>query len=180
MLMRAAAEGQRWVPSLSMKRLSPLLLLFLTCGSCSVDRTIHLIPVGYVGEVYILHNLADGVPGKREGGALVYEIPGDGVLRSQTPVGDGDFFYTRYFFVNSRGEQTRISEIWDSTIPDTPENRADNTVGVAYPVTGTFRDNEKGCVVRYEAYYVGTKSSVLATKGRRGLSDYLDQHPACK
>jgi hypothetical protein len=166
----------------SMKRLSLLLLLFMTCGSCGriVDRTIHLIPAGYVGEVYILHNIADGAPAKREGGAVVYEIPVDGVLRTQTPVGDGDFFYTRYFFVNSRGERTRISEIWDSTIPDTPENRADNTVGVAYPVTGTFRDNEKGCEVRYEGYYVGTKSYVLANNNRRGLSDYLDQHPVCK
>ena len=165
-----------------MKRLSLLLMLLLTCG-CSrpiVDRTVHLIPAGYVGEVYILHNIADGVPVKREGSTFVYEIPADGVLRSQSPVGNGYLFRDSYFFVNSRGERTPVPDVEYSTIPDTPENRADNTLVIYYPRTGTFHDNEKNCAVHYDAYYVDSKSNILTHYVEKGLSDYLDQHPVCK
>jgi hypothetical protein len=43
----------------------------------------HLIPKGYKGYVIIIFDEKNGVPEKYENGSRVYEIPSDGVLRTQ-------------------------------------------------------------------------------------------------
>jgi len=71
-------------------RIVSLLLINFTISGCSfaqqvVEPVIYLIPAGYMGNVYIFHDVPDGVPLKREDSARIYEIPKDGILRSQSP-----------------------------------------------------------------------------------------------
>jgi hypothetical protein len=60
------------------------IALTSVCGGQIAEPEIHLIPASYMGSIYIFHNVPDGEPLKREGRARVYEIPKDGILRSQS------------------------------------------------------------------------------------------------
>jgi len=167
-----------------MKKLPLYLIVFValgsSCGHKSEDE-IHLIPAGFMGTVYILHNAPDGEPLKREGNARVYEIPIDGILRSQTDSNLGWFTPSghRYYYVTPDGER-QLLPVWDQTIHDTPENRADPTVGVYDPSNG-FDGQEKCGDVETERYHVGTKSFILSPSYRvKDLGPYLREHPVCK
>src|SRR5690349_12368190 len=85
-----------------MKRTILLTVVFAFCGSCDwSEPEVHLIPAGYVGTIYIVHNRPDGTPLKREGRARIYEIPTDGVLWSQSPTNLGWFRPTQHKYYTS-------------------------------------------------------------------------------
>jgi hypothetical protein len=173
-----------------------LLLINFTLSGCSfaqqvVEPVIYLIPAGYMGNVYIFHDVPDGVPLKREDGARVYEIPKDGILRSQSPEITG-LYSARYFYVTSDGKREKITGFWDSSIHDTPENRADKTVGIFFPSTGslsgTITSKSDGtskskfnCNIKYEEFYVGTKAYLISTPNlAKDLLAYMEENPICK
>jgi len=132
------------------------------------EPEIHLIPAGYMGNIYIFHNVPDGEPLKREGRTRVYEIPKDGILRSQSAMNRGWSFATpQYFYVTPDGQREKIIGYWTASIHDTPENRADKTIGIFFLRTGSlwgFTTKDDGtsspaftCDIEFEEYYVGTK-----------------------
>ena len=163
----------------------------VSCGQMA-DPEIHLIPAGYVGNIYIFHNVPDGAPPKYEGRARVYEIPKDGILRSQTPLNEGWMFTPQYFYVTPDGKREKITGYWPTSIHDTPENRADKTIGIFFPrMGGTIsgftlkpdgtRIPEFTCDIRYDEYYVGTKLFLLSHSDlEKDLHAYVKEHPICK
>lgn len=169
-----------------------LTLLGSLCSQQMAEPEIHLIPAGYMGNVYIFHNVPDGVPLKREGRARVYEIPEDGILRSQSPENPGWHFKPQYFYVTPDGKREEITGYWTSSLHDTPENREDKTVGIFAPSTGSLSGIriEKGesittpeynCDIRYGQYYVGTKLFRLRNRDlEKDLHAYVREHPICK
>jgi hypothetical protein len=108
----------------------------VSCGEMA-EPEIHLIPAGYMGNIYIFHNVPDGEPPKYEGRARVYQIPTDGILRSNTSMNMGWHFTPQYFYVWPDGKREKIVGYWPSTIHDTPEDRADKTMGIYFPRTGS-------------------------------------------
>ena len=63
---------------------SPLFLItILTSCINRAEPEIHLIPKDFQGPIIIIYEQKDGKPKKYEGDFRVYEIPGDGVLRTQ-------------------------------------------------------------------------------------------------
>jgi hypothetical protein len=166
---------RRYVPLRSPEGMMKLFALLLclpllaatSCGQIA-DPEIHLIPAGYMGNIYIFHNVPDGAPPKYEGRARVYEIPNDGILRSKTPLNEGWMFTPQYFYVTADGKREKITGYWPTSIHDTPENRADKTIGIFFPRMGgtissfTLKPDgtsipEFTCDIRYDEYYVGTK-----------------------
>jgi len=151
----------------------------LFCISC-VEREIHNIPAGYMGDVFIIHNAPDGIPLERTLFSTTYNIPENGILRSSSPMrertilGHGDFFY-----VDENGEKEAITAYWPSSIQDTPENRAGKTVGVWFRRTGTRGFASDPCQVEYQQYYVGTKEYLLDREQTYPLHEYLLEHPVC-
>jgi hypothetical protein len=161
-----------------------LLLGFVSlsgmCGVPMAEPEIHLIPAGYMGNVYILHDVPDGEPLKREGRARVYEIPKDGILRSQSSENPG-VQNEQYFYVTPDGKREKIIGDWMSTVHDTPENRADKTLGIYFPRTGSFSSQDLKCAIHFEEYYVGTKLFLLTTSDlEKDLNAYVKDHPVCK
>ncbi len=161
------------------------------CGGQMAEPEIHLIPAGYMGNIYIFHNVPDGEPLKREGRARVYEIPKDGILRSQSPMNPGWSFTPQYFYVTPDGKREKIVGYWPTSIHDTPENRADKTMGIFFPRTGslsgiTLRDDGTSspqfpCAIQFEQYYVGTKLFLITSSDlEKDLNAYVKEHPICK
>lgn len=67
------------------KMMFSILSLMLAVSSCfnQAEPEIHLIPKGYKGPVIIIFDEKNGKPEKYEDGSRVYEIPKDGILRTQ-------------------------------------------------------------------------------------------------
>ena len=76
---------------------------------------VHLIPKNYTGVVTIIFDSKNGVPEKYEGRMRVYEIPDNGILKTQFSfnykwVLDG---FLQFYYVSETGERTRIPYIDD-------------------------------------------------------------------
>jgi len=63
----------------------PLFSFLFFLSSCinQAEPETHLIPKGYKGYVIIIFDEKNGMPEKYENDSRVYEIPSDGVLRTQ-------------------------------------------------------------------------------------------------
>jgi hypothetical protein len=70
-----------------------------------------LIPAGYTGPVVIVFDAPDGQPSaKQEGGALVFNIGSNGVLRLKTPPPEPGLVLLKYFYVGSDGTRQEIPD----------------------------------------------------------------------
>lgn len=85
-----------------------LFAIMLQLASCTniVEGEIHLIPKGYEGPVIIVFDQQNGVPEKYENGSRVYEIPNDGVLRTQFKPQEEGYIpmeKLKYYYYDSNG-----------------------------------------------------------------------------
>src|SRR5215471_1767394 len=141
-----------------MKRLILLTVLFVFCGSCEwSEPEVHLIPAGYVGTIYIVHNRPDGAPLKREGRARLYEIPADGVLWSQSSTNLGWSRPTdlKYYYVAADGKRQPLTYVYrpsDASVPD--------DVVAVYGGSNGRAGQGPNCEVEFDEYSVGTRASL--------------------
>ena len=66
-----------------------------------------LIPEGYKGDVYVIHNASDGVPEQRTRWQVTYVIPADGVLRTRGSM-IRNFTKSEYFYQHPDGTLEKI------------------------------------------------------------------------
>jgi hypothetical protein len=140
-----------------------ITLFLFGCGEIA-EPEIHLIADGYMGDVFIIHDVPDGEPLERKGLSRVYRIPRSGILRSQSSMNFG-WGKPRYYYISENGDRRQIEGYWPSSIHDTPENRRDKSIGIFFPRTGEMSSSDLPCIVKFERYYVGTKPHLLSRKG---------------
>ncbi len=97
-----------------------LYLWTLTYDYLTFQPEIYLIPQGYEGPILVIFDQADGQPPKYEGRARVYEIPADGVVRTQLQETRG--YHAEFFYVNEKGERTEILDLLGPCTKDLPED----------------------------------------------------------
>jgi len=152
-------------------------LAFVVSTLLSSRRERFLIPAGYMGDVYVLYNVADGAPATQAHGEATFRVPRDGVVRVEGPMFLGPT-RTAYFYEHSDGTLEKIDNLWLSTIPETPENLADRKdIGVFFPRSGTGQGSATACPVQFEQFYVGTKAYLLSEYHEKDVNQYLAQHP---
>ncbi|MGB7070289.1 MAG: hypothetical protein WBD22_12410 [Pyrinomonadaceae bacterium] len=76
------------------------------------DDEIFILPEGYIGFVLILHDQKNGEPGKYESGKRVYEIPSNGILKTQFSLNTGWHSPGKYFY-KQNGKLTEIPYLFD-------------------------------------------------------------------
>jgi hypothetical protein len=143
----------------------------------------YLIPTGYVGTITIAFNAANGRPLAREGDARLYQIPENGILLSQAAPNTGLSPIWKFFAVAANAERSPITRIWASTVPDTPENRANGSVEIFYPVRGRLQAGRIPCDVEYDQYFVGTRAQLLdhdVAIDRRHVREFLEKNFVCQ
>ncbi len=111
-------------------------------------REIHLIPSGYRGPVVIAYDMPNGVPARYEDGARVFEIPSDGILRTQMETPDDGWIRPgriRYFYVDEKGQREEIPEVrWK-------EEMSQEAIAYTFrPIGNLMKPNG------FESYVVGT------------------------
>jgi hypothetical protein len=138
-----------------------------------------ILPLGYQGEVYVVHSVPGGAPEERTFfRTRTYRIPDDGVLLSQVPL---DMGWTRdeYYYQSRDGKLIKIRYAWYSTIASTPANLANNRdVGMYFPRTAYGGDNNSGCTGPSDLFEIGTPAFLLSNHPQVDFSGYLAKHAA--
>jgi hypothetical protein len=156
------------------------------CAACllvSCSRSeVHLLPAGVRGDVFILPGHAQGVPARREGFAIVFEVPPDRILVTQDEP-SGGWHWTRFYYVDTDGRRQRL-DYEPSTVPRTPENLADRRPFVWF-VRGGGGVFGSPCPFRFVQYYVGTRADLLsrtvdeANAEELRLGRFVKEHRIC-
>jgi len=136
------------------------------------DPEILLIPRGYTGNIFVVSGIPSGQPPQRENGARVYRIPTNGVLLTQDPPGTRINIVWKFFYEDPNGAREPLGRIWTSTVPDTPENRANTYIEIFYPRLGRYRGAQMPCEVQQSQYYVGTRSQAIANGTRTDIQRF--------
>jgi hypothetical protein len=127
-----------------------------------------VIPDGYMGKVAIaFHSTYQGRGEDRPDTSTTYEIPESGLLLARGGPIRG-CRSTKYFYRPRSGPLRPIVTAWSSTIHDTPENRADPTVGIYLRSVGVTTTG--ACRFEHETFLVGTKAFILSRSS--GHTDY--------
>jgi hypothetical protein len=124
------------------------------------EAEIHLIPSGFSGWVAIAFGAGNGEALRREGDARLYRIPAAGVLMTPAALNLGSSPAWSFYFEAADGTRSRIMRVSASGVPDTPENRADATIGV-FGISRMSASAPAGCRVDAVVYFVGTATQFL-------------------
>ncbi len=167
-------------------KVTTAMFLGSCCFALACSRPeVHLIPLGYKGEVAILPGYPGGEPAKRDGFfANLFAIPPSGILVTQDQPSSG-WHTVRYYYVDKAGRRLPI-HVEFSTVHDTPENRADQRPIVAGVTTGVETRIDLPCTIYVVKYYVGTKADLLSrsvdqanAQGRR-VQELVRQKRICR
>jgi hypothetical protein len=173
----ARTKKQRWVGwsihggSLA---LYVLVAVFITKSWLSATRRTFLLTDGYNGDFYVIHVAAQKPHKQQSHWRTTYAVPSDGVLVIDDPMPQST--NDEYTYVRADGRTQRIADMEYSTVPDTPQNRADLTPIMYFPRTGGFQ-SRSGCHVQFEEVYIGTKADLLKSYKQTDLDSYLAVHP---
>jgi hypothetical protein len=91
----------------------PFILIFYSSCINTAEKEIILIPDGYIGRIDILFNLEGGNSPKFEKGFRVYEIPENGILKTQFKTNNGVFSEDarQIFYVDKTGKRRRLIKL---------------------------------------------------------------------
>jgi len=139
-----------------MKTTSIFIVLLMFFGCNTSEQEIIIAPRDYKGYILVIFNQENGQPIKYEGKKRVYEIPQNGILKTQFSINSGlgepPIFYYEKIAPESRLPSSMFYEF--ETLP------IDTVVGFE-GATGSVRKNDYNEErVRFAEFYIGTKSDI--------------------
>ncbi len=157
--------------------LSLILLVLVGWSWFHAFRRRFLLPSGFQGEVYVLHS-DRGTQPEKTWWRTTYRVPENGILVTADRALVGrQAFSDEYDYVGSGGRLHEIPALGPGTLPDTPENRSDNSRVYAYfPRSGSGR-TVGGCPFEDDEITIGTKAFILSRRREIDLETYLAQRP---
>jgi hypothetical protein len=153
-------------------------LVLITIPVFSAVDQHYIMAEGYMGDVVIIYGIEQGAPKQTVSGTLTYEIPENGILvTAGQPV--RTWVREKYFYRRSDGSRKEIDSKWNTTIHDTPENRADPSIGISMGGGIGVMTSPK-CRIEFHSFIVGTKDSILThLKASRNETAREAQRVAC-
>lgn len=143
------------------------LWMFILTGCSFGDGDILIIPKNFKGYILIIYDQKSGVLPKQDGRKTVYEIPSNGVLKTQLAVNTGWREPNEYYYEKIMPQNKLPSFDMSQEIP------AGSVVGVQGASGGANKDYEGKEVVRYTFFYIGTKSEIEQYKEQAEKLDIL-------
>lgn len=137
--------------------MSILLIIFSTLFySCATgEKEAIVVPKDYKGYIVIIYNQKNGTPVKYKGEKRIYEIPENGILKTQFKPNDGLHEFTEYY--NGRLD---VKESIPSFVDFNELPNNDKVVGLKGANGSANKDYEGKETVEFSLYYVGTKENI--------------------
>ncbi len=130
------------------------MLSSLFWGCSNTENEIFIVPKSFKGYILIIFNQKNGTPARYENNKRVYEIPQNGILKTEFLVNNGwssfpNFFYERI----SKENQIPYKAEFTNVLPDSI---------IAYGGTsGSIKKSEKSDErIIFVEFYVGTKTQI--------------------
>jgi hypothetical protein len=117
------------------------------------DEEYYILPSHYKGVVIILYNQKNGQPIKYEQGKRVYEVPQDGILRTQFTHSAGWLNLDEFFYLED-GKKIKIPYVIDGK-----DIRSDR-VQVCCFSSGKAGKDPNSMSIEFAQFYVGTKEEI--------------------
>lgn len=130
------------------------LSLMLTNCNTKGEQEIIIVPRNFKGYVIIIHNQKDGMPTKYEGNKRVYEIPKNGILKTQFKTNDGWREFAEYYYEKIAPENKLSSFAEIKKVP------IDTVVGFMGANGTVKKDSKNEGRIEFSEYYIGTKSEI--------------------
>jgi hypothetical protein len=126
----------------------------LLAGCTQVEEEIFILPKDYRGYIIIIYNQVNGTSKKYEGSKRVYQIPENGILKTQFSTNDGwrtspEFYYEK---INSSTSLLFVTEL--EKVPNDKVVACGGTAGSVKK--NEFADDR----IMFVEYYVGTKEQI--------------------
>jgi hypothetical protein len=130
------------------------------------DDEMFILPEGYRGVVFILYDQKNGEPAKYEQGKRVYEIPPNGVLKTQFSLNTGWHRFGEYYY-KENGKLVKIPYVIDGK--DTESNRSiePDKVHVCCSSSGKAGKDPNDAPIIFGQFYVGTKEDISNASEKR-------------
>ncbi len=148
-----------------LKMILSLILSFLLLGCDTGEREIIIVPRNYSGCIVVIFNQEDGQPIKYLKKKRVYEIPRDGVLKTQFNFNDGWSDYPEFFF-EAVNQENRIPSSILSEIEELPIDTIVGFLGSTGSIRKTDYNEER---VWFAKYYIGTRFDIIRAKEEDNL-----------
>ena len=127
-------------------------LILFSCGQ--KEDEVYIVPKNYTGYVVIIYDQKKGVAPKYEGKKRVYEIPSNGILKTQFK---GNYEWTHFpeFYYEKIAPENKIPFTVE------PKNIPVDTVVALSGASGSANKDLAGKeVVRYTLYYIGNNAQI--------------------
>ena len=146
-------------------------------AGAAADGEIHLIPQGYVGEVFIVYGASAGPPAEFDDqGRRVYRVPPSGVVLTplSSDIGEANTEDVQFHAVDSQGRREAIAKGW---LSDNPGVRTDQ-FRIFSGSAGQTDLYDINCRIVTKSYYVGTLNDLDAKVGMIDIEQYFRSNPA--
>lgn len=133
-----------------------IILSFILLGCDTGEQEIIIAPSNYTGYIIVVFNQEDGQPVKYEGKKRVYEIPSDGVLKTQFNINVGWSDYPEFYYEAVSPENRLPSNILSEI-----ETLPTDTIFGFKGATGSIRKNNYDDEwVIFAKYYIGAQPDI--------------------
>jgi hypothetical protein len=132
------------------------LIISFMLSSCDTngEQEIIVAPNNFKGYIIVIFNQKEGTPIKYEGKKRVYEIPQNGILKTQFKVNDGWREFAEYYYEKIAPENELPSFVEIEKVPT-------DTIAGFMGANGTVKkDSESEERLEFSEFYIGTKSDI--------------------
>lgn len=137
-----------------MKMILGLIMSLLLFSCATGEDEVYIVPKNYTGYVVIIYDQKKGAEPKYEGKKRVYEIPSNGILKTQF-TGNYEWSHFPEFYYEKIAPENKIPFTVE------PKNIPTNTIVVLSGVSGGANKDLAGKeVVRYKLYYIGNSAQI--------------------
>lgn len=131
------------------------LIMSLLLFSCDTQEDeVYIVPRNYIGYIVIIYDQQSGAEPKYEGGKRVYEIPSNGIFKTQFK---GNYEWTHFpeFYYEKIAPENKVPFTVE------PKNIPFDTVVALSGASGNANKDLAGKkVVRYALYYIGNNIQI--------------------
>ena len=130
------------------------ILSVMLFGCSTAENEVFILPKEYRGYVLIIFNQKNGVPSKYNGEKRVYEIPQNGILKTQFKLNDGLSDFPQFYYEKPI-QSNRI--LFKTEFKNVPIDTVVAFGGTSGSIKKSAESEDRILIVKF---YIGTKSDI--------------------